>query len=286
MSSRRAKREGTIEAPRGVIRETRETVKANDKHMVITTYECERSITIFIGSSTIYCIDAQLFKANGQIMDTGILTKIRWDSECSTSNPFTKGSDTNMILQLLMTYIKDRYPDVKHIGFTDMSTKRCDNGSSVNLAAMKFLTVGKTWYEDNFHASVDPHSIDIYDNMIKEMNKKKASMSWDKMKQYMETIEIISENDMHEKYDECDTWQKWFTWIYETLKVTLKNKDKAAAKLCIWLSHNNWFDVFLQSVLHFNTMAIKFVLTPKLFDLPYRIYAGGRRNTHKQRRCV
>jgi hypothetical protein len=67
-----------------------------------------------------------------------------------------------MIMKLALTYVFDNYPEVEVLKFKDFSTKECDNGSKVNLAAMKYLTVGKTWYEDKFGAFLDEERIVWY----------------------------------------------------------------------------------------------------------------------------
>lgn len=49
------------------------------------------------------------------------------------------GGDIKKLLQLLIQYIHDIYPDVKYLSFSDLSTYRCDNESNVNLAVMTYL---------------------------------------------------------------------------------------------------------------------------------------------------
>ena len=106
MSTRRAKRQGTIEEPKGTQYTVKERVKVNNKTMIIISFICERSITIYIGSYNVYCIDAQIMKdANGDIVPTSLLTKVRWDGECSLYDPFESGSDTIMIVKLLLNLI-------------------------------------------------------------------------------------------------------------------------------------------------------------------------------------
>lgn len=101
--TRRAKRQGSIEPPRGVIKTTREKVIVEEinaniirkKVMIITTYETINTITIYIGNRDIYCIDIQLLKdTQTNTVNTGYLTKARWDSVCSIEEPFSKGTDT------------------------------------------------------------------------------------------------------------------------------------------------------------------------------------------------
>jgi len=294
MSTRRCKREGEIEAPSGTISDTRVHVLANGKHMIITTYVKQQSVQIYIGSGNTYCIDAQLYKdETGEFLDTGILNKIRWDADCASDKSFEQGEDTIMILQLLMTYIKDTYPAIKKIWFTDLSTKKCDNNVSVNLAAMKFFTVGKTWYEDRFHAIIAPESAEMYERMINAATVKKTTMTWEDAKRYIKISTLdIHESLLQKTYEETKTWQQWFSWILETMQHVFQSKKnnaktsrkKAAAQFCIWLSQGGWFDTFVQIILQFNTMGVKFILDPRKFSLTYDIQHGGKRRQGTQKR--
>jgi len=288
MSIRNRKREGTIPSASGVIKETREMVEANGRKMVITSFHKEGSILIYIGSSTIYCIDAILRKdARGNLMDTGELNKVRWDGECSLNHAFERGSDTKMILRLLLTYIKDRYPAVQLLRFTDMSTRRCDNGTSVNLAGMKLFTSGLTWYEDEFYATITDEHAERYKQMKEYANQQKQKLSWAASAQYIRWNKLeLSEEEIREQYEKSETWQDMFSWIRKELTKKYDNNDKkGAAAFCVWLSQSDWFDNFLANVIKFRTFDIQFQFPVSKFSEPYQLLKGGHRRdrTHKKR---
>jgi hypothetical protein len=271
MSTRRAKRQGTIEEPRGTIQTIIEKVIVNKKTMIITSYICERSITIYIGSYNIYCIDAQIFKdATNKILPDVLLSKIRWDGECSLYDPFESGSDTVMILKLLLTYLKDKYPDIKKVYFTDVSTRHCDNGYPVNLAAMKIFTDGISWYETHFNAKLEDRYKTQYNDMITYANTIKKNTSWESFKNYTYLKNIsITEDELITYYNSSNIWQDFFYKIRDKIGVS---------QYCIWLSEKGWFDAFLFSVLKFNTMSIQYYIEPQLFNISYNIITnkGGR----------
>jgi len=180
MSSRKSKRQGEIEPPRGVIETRQQNVTVGRKTMVITEYETERFTTIYIGSATIYCVDITLSKDIGDTYKPrGFLTKIRWDGECSTNDAFEQGTDTIMILKLAMTYVHRNYPTVTEMTFTDRSTRQCDNGASVSLSGMKLCTDGKTWYESQFQAVIDPDYQSAYDTKMKDATELKNTLPWE-----------------------------------------------------------------------------------------------------------
>ena len=270
-----------IYPPHGNPIPNRTYVVANNKKLIITTYNLDSSIQIYIGSETIYCIDAQLFKANdGTIMEMGLLNKLRWDAACSTN--FEQGRDTVMILELLMTYIHDTYPGVAYLKFTDLSTKRCDNGTPVSLAAMKFFTSGRTWYESRFHAVIAPQDEARYVQMVSRINSIKMNTSWNMVKNQIHISTLpISESDLQNKYDTSDTWQEWFSWILD--QMTAKNAAKAHSQFCIWLSEKGWFDRFINAFVEFNLFDMKFLIHPSHFALPYTVQKGGQRRTQKNK---
>lgn len=288
MSTRRTKRQGLIEIPESVINTKIEKVfvegtvenKIHRKTMIITTYETSNLIKIYIGNKDIYCIDVQLLKDKElNTISTGYLTKARWDSECSLGEPFGKGADTIIMIKLLITYIKNNYPNVSELLFNDMSTKTCDNGSSVSLAAMKLFTDGKTWYETHFDISLDDIYTELYTELKKSINQKKQELTFDKFSMYSN---INSLDIQHEKlkyiYNSNDTWQGFFSKIRDIIGIS---------KLCIWLSKNGWFDIFLFTILRINISSIQFILNIKKYnEINYKIInnIGGKyRLTRKNR---
>ena len=290
MSTRKAKRQGTIEAPRDTIKTTIEKIiveastrnKVKTKTMIITTFESENSITIYIGSSEIYCIDCQLLKnTNSGIYETGILTKARWDVVCSLDDPFKKGEDSIIIIKTLLSYINNKYPSVKQVYFTDLSTKECDDGSSVSLVGMKYFTDGTTWYETHFDVGMDePHRI-LYETMKSNATNKKENMTFDNFIGYANKNIKIPIDVLRNKYDNTTNWQDFFSYIRNEIGVS---------EYCKWLGKSGWFDTFMYAILKFTTMSLQFTFKVKQYeDIQYKIinYSGGKyykSNTRKRLR--
>jgi len=274
--SLRAKRNGLIEpsSKNKVVSHKVEDVFVGNKRFTITTYVYDWSIDIFIGNKTIYCIRANIPKRkDGMIKNSAFIDKVRWEAECS--NPFVRGQDTVTIFQLLITYIKNNYPDVQYAEFNDASNRTCDNGGWVNLAAMKLFTDGKTWYEDHFNAKIDEHSEIMYRTMIANANRTKQDMTWEQAKMEMPwAIVGIPEEDLRLQYEKVGTWTEWFKWIRTTIG------DSA---FCIWLSHHGWFDQFLRSVLKCSIMYYIFKVNVNDFNILYNVMEGGK-GTRKKRR--
>jgi len=264
MSSRKSKRQGTIEPPSGVIEMRRQNVTVGRKLMMITEYHTERSTTIYIGSDEIYCIDITLSKDIGDTYKPrGFLTKIRWDGKCSINDPFEQGADTIMILKLAMTYVHNNYPTVKHMTFTDMSTRQCDNGASVSLSGMKIFTEGKTWYETQFHAVLDPDYQSAYDAMMKYATELKGTLPWDTfVYDTVNNATLLGIDRIKETYQSCKTWQEFFRYVRSQLGV---------AAFCICLSEKGWFDNFIQTRLRFHLMSVQYLIDPSSYNIEYTL---------------
>jgi hypothetical protein len=184
------------------------------------------------------------------------------------------------MIKTLINYIKNTYPNVTALTFNDMSTKTCDDGSSVSLAAMKLFTDGETWYETHFDISLDTYNKSLYETIKKTINEKKRELSFDKFSIYSNIASLPIQNDkLRTIYEESDTWQKFFSEIRNIVGIS---------KLCIWLSKNNWFDIFLHTILKVNIASILFMLDIKQYDnITYRLinniggkYKFSRKNRH------
>ena len=284
MNTRRVKRQGLIEPPRGTINTSIEKVIVNTvikgrpyiKTMIITSYEAENSLTIYIGDSNFYCIYCQILKnKESGIYHTGLLTKEKWDISCSPDKPFEKGIDSIIIIKLVLTYINDKYPEVKELLFTDLSTKYYDDGSSVSLVGMNVFTDGKTWYESHFDVKMDDLYKNLYERMMATATENKSKMSFNKFIWYCNINQLnIPLDELEQQYNLSTTWQEFLSFIRD--KIGVSNYYK-------WLSRNNWFDIFVHLVLKFRSLSLQFIFEPKQYDISYNITKniGGRHITRK-----
>jgi hypothetical protein len=299
MSTRRAKRQGLIEPHGTVLKTTREKVyvegviekkrqlstgeiiienRLRKKVMMVTTFETDQSYQIFIGNHEVYCINVHLGKNTNNQAYTGSLSNARWDRECSLDDPFEKGDDTILMIRFMAMYIKDGYPLVKNITFTDMSTKTCDNGGSVILAGMKVFMEGRTWYEEHFKVSMFDHDRKSYNESKDRLTVYKRNMSFDKFSEHARIKNTgVPIDEVRKLYEMSDTWQSFFTGMREKMGIS---------RLCIWLSHDGWFDTFVSNDLEFNTQSIKFIFEPQVsnYVITYKIqHTNGGKRTKKRR---
>lgn len=269
--------EGKIPIPKLNTDIKRYNISVGDKNMIMTIHQTETSITFYCGNRTVYCIDIQLLKkANGQLYDTGNLTKIRWDRVCSLNDDFRKGTDSIMLLKLLIQYIHNNYSTVVTLRFTDFSTKQCDDGSSINLAALKYLTVGKTWYEEHFGASVDEDSIIFYRELESKIQKKKTDTPWEQLKTVIPVNKLgIPIEELESLYNQSNSWQVFFNTILTKL---------GKQELCIKFSP--WFNNFVSGYLRMSYISLSYCLPVSNIGIDYKIseYKNGGRRRRVTRR--
>jgi hypothetical protein len=266
--------DGKIPPPKEDAKVSVISINVGSKKMIMTIHETVRSITIYVGNKTVYCIDVMLEKAiTGELYDTGYLSKIRWDKVCTLDNDFEKGNDSIMLVKLILSYINSHYPSVKSLRFTDLSTKECDDGSTINLAALKYLTNGKTWYEEKFGASVDEERKLFFDIMNKQLLEKKKNTSWDLLKTRIPVDKLsIPEDEVKDLYMRSSTWQEFFYPIRERLGVS---------RTCIIFSP--WFNQFASGYLKISYISLQYSLPVKDHGIPYTM-SGGRRRTIKNKK--
>jgi hypothetical protein len=199
--------------------------------------------------------------------EEGYLIKIRYDMLCSVEENIQRGGDMTKLLNLLIQYINDTYPDVTRLIFNDLSVRRCDNGTATNLAVMTYLYSEKTWYEKNFDASVAPQSKKEFDAISAKLNESKTNLEWEVVKNTIHNYRTLpKELEIEKMYKAATTWKEFFEPIKNKIDID---------KFCIFVSP--WLDSFI--VKYFNTlMGISYSMPIKQRTITYtkNTTIGGR----------
>ncbi len=292
MSSRRPKAQGLIEYPKEshtIKKFTIETGQTEDKtykKMILTLFETENSILLYLGGHSIYCVNAQVEKSKHGFFEEGNLIKVRYDTECAVDSKFEEGKDTVLIVKLINTFIKNTYPDVKNLAFTDISTRDCDNTAKVSLVGMKLFTDGKTWYESRFNASLYPGFELVHKTLMDRADSLKANTSWGAFFDLLvpETDLPLTKEELEEIYTTSNTFQEFFRIIRDIIGIS---------NLCIWFSVNSWFESKFLKFVKFEPFLLKFLMTVNEINEEYRItpltlggWCGGSTRKLRRRRCI
>lgn len=293
------KREG--EYPSGLIPTNRVALKIDNNTIIQTTYETNSTIHIYLGGVKRWCIHSTIHKENNKIKDEGFLVKIRYDMLCSVEEKIQAGGDINKLLKLLIQYIYDNYPDVKYLSFNDLSTfrekgiaeprglgtRRCDNGSNVNLAVMTYLYSEQTWYEKNFGATIAKQSKNALDDIIIKWNKSKIQTPWSIIKDMIYNYKALpfTEKELEELYDHKELSKQELMSIYKDISVAKITSWKGffepifkkigIAEFCIFISA--WLDSFISENFN-NLMGLTYDIPIKETNIKYikNTFVGGR----------
>ena len=269
-----------IVPPKGCSAPIEQTIKVGKKSLKLSIYENPDTITIFIGGHTLFCIDALINKP-GSMMDrigydisVAHLSHIYYNINCSLEKNFQRGHDTNMILTLLLSYIKDNYKYIKSVSFNDSSSRECDNGNVVELSEMSYIRTGFTWYETHFSAYLAASDAHKFKKCEENFQKLKSEFKWENMKNYMSEQLPLDESIMHDIFENAKTWQDFFGPVSDRIGIS---------EFCVFVAP--WLHRFLTTTLRYNFSSGTYLFP--IEKIPYieyiiEIYTrGGRRYTRK-----
>ena len=257
---------------------TKHTIKIGTKSLLMSLYETEDSITLYIGGHDMYCLDINIIKYTSKMASTfdptiANLSKIQWNQNCSLEYNFRRGIDSNMILKFAITYIQKTYPHVKGISFNDASFRTCDNGQNVSLAMMSYISTGQTWYEKNFGAYLEPEYISIFKSAKQRFIESKNNISWESMKSIFRKFPM-DESKMKTIFESATTWQDFFGPIKDIIGIS---------EFCIFIAP--WLDKFLNRTMRYNILGLQYILPIKDYGIVYTVseyQRGGRGLTRKR----
>lgn len=281
---------GDIVPPTGAGPAKHEVIKYKGKSLKVTTYETVSAYTIFIGGYHKFCIDCMIEK-RGNIaylsdeercsssQKQGLcayLSYIYANVQCSLEKNFRGGHDTKSIMNLLMSYIKRNYPQVKEIQLTDVSSKKCNNGATVQLYEMSYISTGKSWYEKNFGAKLRPDSAAAFAKEDAKFQEKKPIIGWEGIKMFMRGELPLPEEQMKELFNSTRTWQEFFGGILEKIGI---------ADFCEFVAP--WLQGFISRNMKFSFPFVTYYIpldtyTPNSYNIePFR---GGKRRLYTAKR--
>lgn len=255
-------------------------IQVGKKSLKLAVYENENTINLYMGGMRLYCIDAFIHKPESVFVkmglnnsSEGLISHLYYNSECSLEYNFQKGFDTRAILEILISYIRNTYPFVEILSFTDASHKVCDNGYTVELSEMSYVRTGKTWYETHFYAYMDKKDRQVFEQAEEKFQTLKKIYTWDMMLNFIQSDMDIP--GIQELYEKTTTWQEFFGQL---------SQDIGIADFCIFVSP--WLHRFLSITLKYNFSSAKYIIPlDKIKNISYTeepFVRGGKRFTYKK----
>ena len=246
--------------------ETMYELETSKNKYLLTTRESESSVMIYIGGIDTYCLECQIIKENA----VANLPKIIYDEKCSLTGKFERGTDTLMLMTLLVNYVKEKYTYVSAITFDDYSTRECTPAVHIELAPFYFVFHEKTWYMDRMDAYVfDPVEKDDFITKTNKFQEAKKETSWEQYDSMVTTKHPLPESEMRALYDSSETWLEFFNALKSAMK-----KDMHA--LCLYMYP--WITSFVQTVAKLKFTSIQFAIPVNKFVNLTRIKIWKRKN--------
>jgi hypothetical protein len=265
-------------------------LQVGTKSLKLSVFETENVIHLYIGGPSLYCIYAtihteqSLFVSHGiHDKSVGTLEQIYYNKSCSLEHNFVRGVDTNMIIKVLITYIKRTYKYVRTLQFNDASTRTCNNSIPVSLASMTYLYSGSTWYQKNFNAYLSDDYSSRFASLVQAYNERKLQYTWEMFRDlYAKGPLPLSEDELTGLFSQAPTWQYFFASIVEQIGIS---------EFCNFVSP--WLTNFMRQVMKHDIILFPYLLNLDNFKniqytiTPYTNVGGCRRKfTRKTQRKI
>jgi hypothetical protein len=216
--------------------------------LLLTIHTTLDSELLYIGSAETYCAYAQIVQPSSPFYaamehSDATLVKIQYNVNCTLEKNFQRGIDTSMIMALMIAIIKERFPFLTGVQFTDASYRTCDNNETVELPEMYYVATGKTWYETRFGAQLVSDDVPKFLDKTVRFQEKKLLIPWISMKREMRLPLSfpIPDEELQQMYDNAATWQEFFGPLRSRIGVE---------EFCIFVAP--WLHGFIKKLLRFN----------------------------------
>jgi hypothetical protein len=133
-----------------------------------------------------------------------VLQLLQHHESCTAgSQLLKKGTGTVRMVECVIRFIRDVFPKVKKIVFSDNSSIICPKGKKVDLQTLYLALHGMTWYEKKFHAIPEKEYRKVYDHGKKILQDKLTEKpDFDKL---MENTPTFITSSLKAVYDTCDS---------------------------------------------------------------------------------
>lgn len=242
-----------VPAPRSDVREEKFVVTLPDRtEYLVTVHTSTDSVVYFFGGATSYCVECQVHLEDSRYapfvnIHHADISRVYYEDLCCLNRRFMRGGDTQKLLLLVISFIRNTHPHITGFILSDTSSRQCGNGDYVNLALMHYLQDGLTWYASHFGAQFADED-DIRKLHTAEDRIRQAKPVWGKIRSYIFSEFPISEEELRLLYESHDA----LTFFREL------NKRIGVAEFCSFISR--WIDQFIRDNFKFTFSNIKFVI--------------------------
>lgn len=244
------------------------------KEFLLTIHKSADTHILYLGGEHTYCIEIQVYLP-GSIyerftnIEDCILANLYYNKLCSLSGGFQRGVDTTLILQTMVSFIRNTYPFVKRLQLKDYSTRKCDESLSINLYEFYYIQYDKTWYQRTYGAYRGESDERVFSEANTIFQEKKKEISWDIFIQFFKDAPYDLDKAEH-LYLNTDSWQAFF--------IEWRILFPDIASFCIFLQP--WLSGFLKALMKYDfTAPYYYIDLANMPDIQYliKIRGGGKR---------
>jgi hypothetical protein len=138
---------------------------------------------------------------------------LSYDPDCSLEIPLDRGTGSIMMIQTILKYVRDEFPEIDYVQFDDMSSIDCGDTTRPRPVPLYFFSLafnGLTWYEKYFNARLLTNHSTYRDKVSLVFQSPKPSFV-DFLRIANPPLEIIDELKPH--YDKTNTYAEFFSSI-------------------------------------------------------------------------
>lgn len=247
-----------------------------NKYLLVTRIS-PFSTMLYIGGIDNWCLEIQISPDNLIAQ----MPKIEYDEKCSLTGRFNRGVDTLQILSLMISYITNEFPHIRHIAFEDFSYRKCNDRQHIDLAYFYYALYGQTWYMKKMGARFErAEDLEKFTNASRIFNEMKKTMKWEDYDDCVSTEHPLPTDTIIKIYNAADTWHSFFRELSNQVDI---------AELCEYMSP--WITTFIKKYTDLHFTAMKFIIDvpnmylPKMnYNLIAYIKNGGKYTRKRQKK--
>jgi hypothetical protein len=154
------------------------------------------------------------------------LTTTHYNEKCSVDEKLERGEGTQHMINTAMYFVSRMCPFIEGFEINDLSTRQCDNDTTIILSYFSITKYGKTWYEKNFKAFiVDDIKYKKYESIVSELLSSKLP-DWDVFNAiFLGKINKDIKDVIKKIYEDSTTYRSLFKNIH----------SEGISKACIYL---------------------------------------------------
>jgi hypothetical protein len=135
----------------------RSSEKQEEKYVITLPDKTEYLVVSHESDTSFVCAVCQVYKEDthmSRFQDVRLahISNIDYQELCCLNRRFQRGTDTRMLIHLVLSIINKRHPWVIGATLNDYSERPCSNNHIIDLAIMHYLQDGQTWYMSRFGA--------------------------------------------------------------------------------------------------------------------------------------